>query len=382
MYGLMSEIGRRHDVAVLAYKPAGVDVQREVQATGEYATLVVTVGNPHLGVSNSRKRARQLRSLASPGSYERLTYGLPQMQRTLDRLCCEWRPDVIVVEFAQMGYFQFPEGIPVVLDAHNVEHEIITRLAGLEPSIARQVYSRVNAAKLRREETALMASVDGVAVTSERDAQILQGLIPERRFDVVPNGVDSRAFTPGHDEGQAAKLLFYGALDYFPNQDAVSHFASEIWPMIRRDHPEAKFEVVGRRAPAEFGALAKEAGFMITGFVEDIRGSVAAASVVVVPLRAGSGTRLKVLEAMAMAKPVVSTSLGVEGLEVVDGQHVLLADDPRQFANAVSRLLRSPEERRRIGTAARQLAVERYDWREIAFSFEQVIEATVQRRQR
>lgn len=373
MHGLISNFGKRHDVAVLSFRGQDGDAGAPVEATGRYAGLVVTVPNRYTGIALSRKRRGQLRSLASLRSYERLTYGSPALQRALDRVCRKWRPDVIVVEFAQMGYVQFPEGIPVVLDAHNVEHEIVQRLAQIDGSLPRRVYSRVNAWKLRREEIGLVRRVDRIAVTSERDAAEFERLVPGCRPVVIPNGVDCREFAPRPAEDGGGSLLFFGALDYYPNADAVLTFHREIWPGLRQRYPDLTWKIVGRQPPSAVSLVGDSPGVTVTGFVDNICESIAGAGVVIVPLRAGSGTRLKVLEAMAMARPVVSTSLGVEGLDVVDGEHLLIADQPEDFTRAVARLLDSPEERERLAAAGRRLVEERYDWQEIAGRFERLI---------
>lgn len=382
MHGLISNVARRHEVAVLAYRPDGVDVSSAVQATGEYARLVVTIANPHIAISNAEKRRGQLRSLVSRRSYEARSYGLPSLQRGLERVCAKFRPDAIVVEFAQMGYLRFPDDVPVVLDAHNVEYEIVERLAKIDGSLSRRVYSRINARKLRQEEAMLVARADGVAATSERDAALLARLAPGSRPVIVPNGVDCETFAPHSTDVNDPSVLFFGSMDYYPNTDAALHFAREIWPALRRTHPALTFEIAGRRPPGSVLELESTEGIHVSGLVEDIRHSIACATVVVVPLRAGSGTRLKVLEAMAMGKPVVSTRLGIEGLDVEDGVHLQVADDPRQFADAVSRLLESPAERQRMGRAARELVERQYDWRQIAATFETLIESAIQGRQR
>jgi glycosyltransferase involved in cell wall biosynthesis len=157
-------------------------------------------------------------------------------------------------------------------------------------------------------------------------------------------------------------LVFTGAMDYPPNVDAVLWFCREVWPIVRRRDPALRLEVVGRTPDARVRALNGEAGVRVTGEVSDVRIHLAQSSVVVVPLRAGAGTRLKILEAMAMGCPVVSTTLGAEGLDVEDGSDILLADTPTAFAGAIESLLQSPATASRLGDAGRRLAVGRYDW--------------------
>ncbi|MEZ4572027.1 MAG: glycosyltransferase family 4 protein [Thermomicrobiales bacterium] len=380
MHGLISELAGRHEVAVLAFRGRGANDREAVEATGRYARLVVAVENPHLGVSMREKRIGQLRSLLAPASFERRVYGLPSLQRSFDRVVREWRPDVVVIEFAQMGYLRFPPEIPVVLDAHNLEHEIILRSGEVEGSFARRAYSRINAFKLKREEMDLVRRVDGLAVTSERDGEAFARLFSGFQPVVVPNAVDTESFRPPVAEADGLEILFFGAMDYFPNADAVLYFYREIWPGLKRTYPELRFNIVGRDPSPEVRALGDSPGVTVTGLVDDVREWIGSASVVVVPLRAGSGTRLKVLEAMAMGRPVVSTSLGVEGLDVEPGTDLVVADSAAEFRDAVSMLLGSVDERRRLGDAARALVEDRYDWRRSARELDRLLEDVTARR--
>jgi hypothetical protein len=177
---------------------------------------------------------------------------------------------------------------------------------------------------------------------------------------VVPNVVDVKEYTleAGEDNG---KVLFQGGMDWYPNRDAVEFFVTQIFSRIRRQVPDVRFVVAGRNPPHDFRQrLSRVPGVHFTGTVPDMRSEIASASVCVVPLRMGSGTRLKILEAAAMAKPIVSTHLGAQGLEFSDGQEIELADDPAVFANVVLKLLAAPSDRHRLGQAARNRVEQDY----------------------
>ena len=214
---------------------------------------------------------------------------------------------------------------------------------------------------------------DAVAAVSESDAAALRRLAPDKEIDVVPNGVDTQAYAPSAaraagDCATAATvdLVFTGKMDYRPNVDAALWFADEILPRVRAQVPNARFVVVGQNPHSRLQPLARRAAVWLTGQVDDIRPYVAGACVYVAPLRMGGGTRLKVLQAMAMAKPIVSTTLGCNGIQAQDGREALLADSPQNFAAAVVRLTRDEALRRELGAHARALAVARYDWSHIA----------------
>jgi glycosyltransferase involved in cell wall biosynthesis len=166
-------------------------------------------------------------------------------------------------------------------------------------------------------------------------------------------------------------------MDWYPNEDAVLHFVDTILPRIRRDVPDVSLTVVGRNPTPRLRRLGEQAGVRITGTVDDVRPHVANAAVCVVPLRVGGGTRLKIFEALAMGKAVVSTSIGAEGLPVESGEHAMIADDPDDFASAVVRLLQRPDERHRLGSAGRRLVEERFSWHEVARRFEALCEDAV-----
>jgi glycosyltransferase involved in cell wall biosynthesis len=164
-------------------------------------------------------------------------------------------------------------------------------------------------------------------------------------------------------------VVYFGLLSTVPNVDGVTHFVQSIWPRVAAAHPEARCKIIGGRPPPSLLALAGPR-IELTGFVSDLRPHLAAAAAVVVPLRLGGGTRLKIVEAMAMGKPIVSTALGAEGIEAVPGRDLLIADEPAAFADAVNRLLAEPDLAGGIGQSARQLAIDRYGWGEAARALE------------
>ncbi len=231
------------------------------------------------------------------------------------------------------------------------------------------LYSLVQWGRLRRYEAEICRRADCVIAVSEADAQALRALVPGLRPVVVPNGVDVSAYdpqTPPAPGMTAHALVFTGKMDFRPNVDAVLWFAGEVLPRIRERVPDVQFWVVGQRPHRRLEALRGHPAVILTGYVEDTRPSIAGATVYVAPLRIGGGTRLKLLEAMAMGRAVVATRLGAEGYEVQDGRELLLADDAETFAAAVVSLLRDPARRAAIGRAARRFVESYYDWSVLA----------------
>lgn len=254
---------------------------------------------------------------------------------------------------------EVPASTPVVLNEHNVESELLAARAQIEPVPWRQALWRWQARRLRRFETVACQRAARVLACSEPDALRLQSMAPRSRIEVVPNGVDLAHFAPDPSVPESPdSLVFVGNLGWFPNRDGIEHFLQQILPRIR-ERRAAQLTVVGNRAGFE---ATSPAAVNFAGFVDDLRYTVRRAAVYVVPLRAGSGTRLKLLEAMAMGKAIVSTSIGAEGLGLADGETALLADTPEAFAEAVCRLLEDAPLRERLGRAARALAERRFGW--------------------
>jgi glycosyltransferase involved in cell wall biosynthesis len=200
---------------------------------------------------------------------------------------------------------------------------------------------------------------------SEEDRRLLIASNPRLQVDVIPNGVDVQMYQPSSLDGNQPALLFIGTMDYPPCNDAALYFVSEILPHIRRVIPNVETWIVGRDPSPEVMQLNGK-GVHVTGRVDDVRPYYRRSSVCVVPLRAGGGTRLKILEAMALGRPVVSTTIGCEGLDVVDGEHLLIADTPKLFSEQTVRLIQDTKLCQRITTEARELVVTHYDWDGIA----------------
>jgi glycosyltransferase involved in cell wall biosynthesis len=237
--------------------------------------------------------------------------------------------------------------------------------------MGRRLYAGANWRKLRREELNIYREADGIYLCSTEDEQRLLDEIPAARTVVIPNAADVDYYQPRPTDPppDGRTVVYFGLLSTVPNIDAVVHFVLEIWPRIAKAHPEARCKIIGGRPPPSLLALAGPR-VELTGFVPDLRPHLAGAAVVVVPLRLGGGTRLKIVEAMAMGKAIVSTTLGAEGIEAVPGRDILIEDQPEAFADAVNRLLAEPTVAAGVGQSARQVAVERYAWSAAAEALE------------
>jgi glycosyltransferase involved in cell wall biosynthesis len=367
VHGLMTQLARRHNLAAVILLDEEFDAEECRRAMQSYCREVVLVPNPHRSLL--KHRLRQLRSLASTRSFERLRVTVPALQRALDQVLLARRFDIVNLEFSFLGHFelrQAPSGerLPLlVVDSHNIDYELARQYARAGDSLARRLYARANWRKLRGEELGTYRDADGVYLCSAADERRLLDQVPGVRTAVIPNAADVEYYQPRPTDPRpdGRTVVFFGLLSYVPNLDGVIHFVEDIWPRIAEAHPDARLKIVGGRPPPSLLALAGPR-VELTGFVPDLRPHLAAAAAVVVPLRLGGGTRLKIVEAMAMGKAIVSTTLGAEGIEAAPGRDLLIEDQPAAFADAVNRLLADPHLAACIGQSARRLAVERYSW--------------------
>jgi glycosyltransferase involved in cell wall biosynthesis len=366
LHGLMVEIARRHEVWVATLIDPAEDNTEALAATRAYCRRVIAVTNARHFAGGATKRLFQLGSLIAPVSYENLVYRSLSLQQELNVLLSTEKFDVVQVEFAQMGVFRLPRtgGRPVLcLDEHNIEYEILKRTAAGETGLVRRVYNTLDWRKLRVEELRAWRRFDGCSVTSARDEKLLQADAPGVRTAVVPNGVDVEDFVPGDPAAvEPDTVLFFGAINYYPNTDGILFFLREAWPLLKARRPTARLRIIGPKPPPVIAEWA-DPSVEVVGYVDDVRAHIARAAVTVVPLRIGGGTRLKVLEAMALGKAIVSTPLGAEGIDVTPEENILLAPDAAGLARQIDRALGDPALSSRLGSEARRLAVERYSWR-------------------
>jgi polysaccharide biosynthesis protein PslH len=362
--GLMKSLAKHHEVSVLSFNATDEFTQLSLDATKAYCKEVVTYPDMEF-LDRRRKRVLQMRSILSRKSYEHLLLARRrEFQRRLTAMVQSGGYDVVQVEFAQMAAFDLPVArgsrTVSVLDEHNIEFDILKRTASADVGALRRLYSAVDWRKLKSEERSAWRRYQGVAVTSQRDAEILSQLEPATRVVVVPNGVDVEQFRPAMQAPEPDSLLFFGAINYYPNHEGISWFLDQVFPLILAKRPQTKLYVVGP-APDDMLRRSND-NVKVTGFVDEVAPYLASASAVVVPLRIGGGTRLKIVEAMATSKAIVSTRIGAEGIDVVNEEHALLADEPAELAAASLRVLEDAALRERLGQNARRLAEDRYSW--------------------
>lgn len=300
------------------------------------------------------------RSVVTGTPYTRWVHDSGPVRERLEDVLSKNSYDLVHVDSLDLvAYLPQLSEMPTVLAHHNVESSLLRRRA--EPYRGlKKIYVRHQADLVERAEREWCPRVSLNVAVSDEDARALRYLAPQSEVFVLPNGVDTGQFTPARAEPQGG-IVFVGGHSWFPNTDGMDFFAREILPLIRKEDPDVPVRWVGKApddARRRFAAL----GVEMLGYVDDIRPEVQGSRVVIVPLRVGGGTRLKILDAWAMGKAVVSTSLGCEGLLTRDGENILIADAPEDFARAVLAVLRNPDLRTRLQEAARETAEAHYDW--------------------
>lgn len=313
---------------------------------------------------------RLLGNLASPLPYIVTSHFSRAYRDVVCRNVAEFRPNLVLCEWTPYAmYVEKLRAIKKIVSTHNVEADIWQRYYQNETNHLRRWYIREQWRKVRRFEQAALGWVDGAVAVSDADCARFAQRHPGLRTKVIPNGVDLDYFTVLPQPDERRHLVFTGSMDWRPNQDAARYFVAEILPRLRQTRPDVECTFVGRSPPGDIVRLAKVPGVHITGTVEDIRPYVRQSAVCIVPLRVGGGSRLKVLEALAMGRAVVSTRIGAEGLDVVHDHHLVVADRPECFAESVLGLLDNPQRCQQLAAEGRRLVEQRYGWDYLANRF-------------
>lgn len=377
-YNLLKHLAVNNEVTLLSYYGGPLDKAYEEEIHQHFPKVVcINTNAPDSAVGTI---FHYLRHLVSPVPYAVTKFTSPVVRQLLHKWDREDRFDVAVCDFLSASS-NFPRLVttPAVLFQHNVESTLWERQWRHERGFVKRLVFRLEATKMLRYERAEVQRFHHVIAVSEHDRALMSQMTEPSRISVVPTGVDLKQYAPlamAESSGEnEALVLFLGSMDWEANIDGVDYFMSEIWPRVRAAVPDARFRVVGRNPPPRIRNLGSDS-VEVTGRVPSVLEHLNEASVFVVPLRIGGGTRLKIYEAMAAGKAVVSTSIGAEGLDVQHGEDVLLADTANTFAESVTTLLRDRKMRRRLGQAAANRAA-RYDWTVVASCFEEKLERTI-----
>ena len=373
----ISQLSRRHQVTVITTSGHGDDADGLAKQLAHCEQVIsVPYAVPKRG--SAAFSAALVGSWFSQYPVDLWKWRVADVRRQARSVIAAGGVDLCVADFL-FAAPNVPMGgpVPVILFEHNVEYLIWKRLAALETSPWKRMLFEMEWRKVRAREADACRRADLTVAVSEDDKQRLLDLGSDIRATAIPTGVDTSYFKSGAFPENPTRLVFSGSMDWHPNEDAVCYFVENVLPRIQSEVPGVSFTIVGRNPGARVRDLAGPPGVEVTGTVDDVRPAIGTASVYVVPLRAGSGTRIKIFEALAMGKAVVSTTVGAEGLALDSGRHFLAADTPHDFAQAVITLLRDPDRRRALGDAGRALVEANYSWATVARQFEERCEEVV-----
>ena len=378
-WGLISHLSQRHEVWLLSFDDTD-KVDPLLQTTCQH---IATFPTPH------RTKADRLRTLLTstmPDMGWRLWS--PNFAAQLNHWVTTQNFDIIQIEGIELARYALHSPLvtrhsSLVFDDHNCEYLMQQRWFERDIKNPKRwhaaAYSFVQWRRLIQLERSIIRKAQATLCVSLQDRASIQHLDPTTQPHVILNGIDVAAYqtqpiTNNPLTNQPA-LVFTGKMDFRPNIDAMLWFAHEVWPKVKQAHPDAKLLIVGQKPSARLDELRSDPNIVLTGEVDDIRPHIAQASVYIAPLRIGSGTRFKLLEAMALRKAIVSTTLGCEGFDVTSGREMIIADAPSHFAQAVNTLLSDEAQRQRMGEAAHQFVSATYDWGAIVPKLETVYEA-------
>ncbi len=353
-YHLAKELAKSNDLFLLSFKDRE-DIEPE--KVKEFCRHVEIIS-----LSEESKRIVQLKTLFTKRSYQTRQYASDAMQNAINTTIIANNIDLVFIEFSQMGFFDIPENVPILLDEHNIEFDLLNRMSKKDSLSFRKLYNKIEAIKFEKEELSFIAKSALTITTSKRDISIINKYLPNARTAEIINGVDCSEFAKPADINPEKNLaVFTGAMNYFPNDEGVNFFMEDIYPFLKKKDPGFKITIVGS-GPSEKIKSYKSENINVTGFVKDVKPYMWNSSVFIVPLRMGGGTRFKVVEAMAAGLPVVSTSLGCEGIPAKDGEHLLIRDNPADFADAVFEAATNQELAQKLRENGIKFAKENVDW--------------------
>jgi polysaccharide biosynthesis protein PslH len=376
-YNILRQLQKHHEVVLLTHYggPRDFCYESEIQKQFPGATPIWTAAPD----SNTLARSlHYLYCLPSRAPFAVRKFTDKGARKKIEELFEKKQFDRIVCDFLSASLtFPARRWGQTVLFQHNVETRLWERMAAKEQKWLKKRLYLLEAAKMKRYERSSIAKFQHVIAVSEPDRAYMSQFMPAERISIVPTGVDLKQYR-GSTDGQAAQplVVFTGTMDFEPNVDGVEYFCREIWPRVLKAVPNARFRIVGKKPVAAIRRLTSPQ-IEVTGTVDSIVEHLQQAWVLVVPLRMGGGTRLKIYEGMAVGRAVISTSIGAEGLDVRHGKDIILADDCERFAGAVITLLNEPELRKRYERAAVEL-VARFDWSSVAERFAEILAGAAQ----
>jgi glycosyltransferase involved in cell wall biosynthesis len=370
-FHLIRELSRHHQISVITThhpEEASAELARQLPNCRDVTSL------PHASTKHDSLRFLYLllRSWLTRLPVDLYKSRITTLEQEVTQSLDGSRFDLCVADFlVAVPNVPMSGETPVLYFSHNVEYMIWQRLGRNVSSRLRRALLALEWRKMRRFELQTCRRAGLTVAVSEQDRDRLLEGAPGSRIETIPTGVDLDYFHRSDPAlEQPLEIVFTGSMDWHPNEDAMLYFLDAILPLLRSESPQVALTIVGRNPSERMKQAAAAAGVQLTGTVDDVRPFIERAAVYVVPLRIGGGTRLKIYEALAMGKAVVSTSIGAEGLPLEEGVHIVRADDPDSFARQVLKLMQNPALRQQMASAGRELMEQKYSWARVAGDFE------------
>lgn len=370
-YNLLRETAKYNKIFLVAFNqktllPTDEDVKTAITALKKYCEYIEIVSLP---VDKSRwiKNFLLAKSIFTKKPYTVNWNQSVEMKKSIEKAIQSFKPEIIHYDTIGLAeYYNASFDGPQILNHHNIESAMMYRRYEKESNILKRLYFYQEAKKIEQYEKKHCGLFHANLTVSEDDGVILKRIVPEIRAEIISNGVDTAYFCPTKAKTQNISLIFGGGMGWYPNRDAMLWFADEIWPLIKKEYPDIKMTVIGKKPPDKLIKLSKDdPNFIITGYVDDVRPYFEEALIYVCPIRDGGGTRLKILDALSMGKPIVATTIAVEGIKVIPDKHVLIADSPEQFVAQFVKLIENKDLREILSVEGRKLVEENYDWAKI-----------------
>lgn len=379
-YHLLKQLKADHQITYLTLDDGSAPPDAEDNAV-EYCHDLIRVPHSTREKFSTGFYADLALNVASPLPYAIRKYKSEQMTKAIEQATAKAHFDVVICDFLAPAV-NLPRDLktPVVLFQHNVEASIWQRHYEIQKNAVKKRYLYWQWRKMQKFERDACRRVDCVVAVSEADAEMMQRDYGLAKVYDIPTGVDVDFFKPTSEiKARSNSLVFTGSMDWLPNEDAMQYFINDVMPLVRKAVPDLRLTIVGRSPYPSLVELAqRDPNIAVTGRVDDVRPYMEEATAFIVPIRIGGGTRLKIYEAMAMEKPVISTTVGAEGLPVRDGKELMLADDPKAFADAVVRVLSDSTLATQLGKSAAALVRQNFGWRGVSENMAQVCQTVIE----
>jgi sugar transferase (PEP-CTERM/EpsH1 system associated) len=367
-FNLLKEVSKENQVFLLAFNqksllPAAEKLKESVEHLRSFCKDVQVFDIPCEKSTGSWIKLL-LGNLFSPLPYSTEKFHSERMEQAIRAVIRNHQIDLVhfdTVALAELG--RALKGQKKVLNHHNIESALLLSRARRERNFLKRFYLLLQGNKLSRYESNTYGEFHLNVVVSEEDKNRLRSHSPKTEVEVIPNGVDTTYFEVSDSQLRKSNLIFAGGMNWFPNRDAILYFSEKIWPLLKKKLPDVSFTLIGSSPPKKIMDLGRKEKIEVMGFVDDVRPYLAQAAAYVVPIRAGGGTRLKILDAFACGKAVISTSIGCEGLDVTPNRNILIGDSPNQFAEQVIKVCTDGDLMKSLGEEGRKLVEENYSWR-------------------